>query len=131
MSKTPKTPLLSFGRYVNLSSDDDDKSISSQRPRKRVKLMNTFRPAEREENSTPVTTCVLETKIHDALAAGTEVRNVVDYAGSSIKVASVAARTESTIDLTKICSNIFSGNVTRPSSGTLLPKPGARINTTL
>ncbi|KAF9271731.1 hypothetical protein BGZ68_003146, partial [Mortierella alpina] len=113
-------------QQANLTSDGDDISISSQGTRKRDKILKFFRPAKSEEKVIAGTS---PTKMHDTPSAATEAKKVSD-AGSSVNVIKADTRTESMVDLTSTCCNIFPSNVTRPSCGTDLPKPGARIETT-
>ncbi|KAF9946537.1 hypothetical protein BGZ72_000238, partial [Mortierella alpina] len=110
----------------SLSSDGDNRSISSQGPRKRDKFLSFFRSPKPEGKDT---TGASGPNIHDTPTLVTKAE-AVHNAGSSIKVTSAAARIESTADMTMTCSNIFPRNLTRPSSGIELPKPGARIDTT-
>ncbi|KAF9271267.1 hypothetical protein BGZ68_003940, partial [Mortierella alpina] len=93
-------------QQANLSSDGDNRSISSQSVRKRDKFKNFFQPAKSKGKATAGTS---ETKIYDTPPATTEAKNM-GYAGSSTKGTIVVTKAESTTDLTSACSNIFPSN---------------------
>ncbi|KAF8926228.1 hypothetical protein BGZ47_002850, partial [Haplosporangium gracile] len=122
------TATVSF-QQVNLSSNGDDKSISSQGARKRDIFLTFFRSLKSEAKA-KTQAATPETRTHHARDVNTVAKNGSNNSGSTINVANTTTGTEFTINLATAYSNIFSENLSRPSSGIALPKPGERIDTT-
>ncbi|KAF9280265.1 hypothetical protein BGZ68_007339 [Mortierella alpina] len=123
MTKKSKTPSV-----PEHDEQGDDRSISSQHLRKRDKFLNIFR-SDKSEAHTNSSTPRPEAKIHHTDAPlNTKADHV--SAHSSTPASSSGAATPPTTENTKIREDIFSTNVARRASKTVVPQPGACIDNT-
>ncbi|KAF9944359.1 hypothetical protein BGZ70_004728, partial [Mortierella alpina] len=101
---------------------------SAEKPRKRDKLRNLFRPAKQEEKA-KVEDHHPETKVHDGRDASTDNASVV----TSLKVSSLESASqlsELTRNMSEARLSVFSENVGRATTGIPLPSLDARIDRT-
>ncbi|CAO3565281.1 unnamed protein product [Mortierella alpina] len=110
---------------ASLSSDGDNRSISSQKPRKRDKLLNIFRSTKHEDKA-KVEDDHSKTKIHHGRASSTDTASIV----SSLKVGSSETASQLTSCTSEVRVHVFSENVSRTTTGITLPCLDARIDRT-
>ncbi|CAO3565216.1 unnamed protein product [Mortierella alpina] len=115
-------------QQASLGSSGDNRSISSQKPRKRDKFLNIFRLSKHEDKA-KAKDDHSETKDHHDRAASTDTASVI----SSLKVSS----SETASPLNELTSNVreahlngFLENVSRTITGITLPSLDARIERT-
>ncbi|CAO3565215.1 unnamed protein product [Mortierella alpina] len=115
-------------QQVSLGSSGDNRSISSQKPRKRDKFLSIFRLSKHEDKA-KAKDDHSETKDHRDRAASTDTASVV----SSLKVGSsetASQLNELTNNMSEAHLNGFLENVSRTTTGITLPSLDARIERT-
>ncbi|KAF9079453.1 hypothetical protein BGX23_003987, partial [Mortierella sp. AD031] len=118
--KTSNTPSPPQSARSVAGPDDDDKSVSSQRERKRDKyFLNFLRPSSSGKKAS-------HTRI-----ASTQSSVEIEHAVSTTDIKSPDMRPEASTLPTKPRLDIFSTNVAKPTLCTELPKKQDRIEKTL
>ncbi|KAF9971727.1 hypothetical protein BGZ75_001768, partial [Mortierella antarctica] len=112
-------------QQASMSSDGDNKSITSQKNRKRDKIRNIFRSSKHEDKVT-IQAGPSKTNIHHARAASTDITSTVH----SLKFSSSGTGSQPAIGMPEARLNVFSENVAKTSIGVTLPKLDARIDST-
>ncbi|KAF9921135.1 hypothetical protein BGZ67_000731, partial [Mortierella alpina] len=112
-------------QQANQGSGRDNKSISSQKPKKRDKFLNFFR-STKHEDKVSIQDGISETKIFSARDGSTNIASAV----SSLKVSSSETGSQLTVNKGEARLNVFSENVTKTSTGITLSNLDARIDST-
>ncbi|CAO3565225.1 unnamed protein product [Mortierella alpina] len=115
-------------QQASLGSSGDNRSISSQKPRKRDKFLNIFRSSKHEDKA-KAEDDHSETKDHHDRAASTDTASVV----SSLKVSSsetASQLNEPTSNMSEAHLSVFLNNVSRTTTGITPPSLDARFDRT-
>ncbi|KAG0364573.1 hypothetical protein BGX24_004548, partial [Mortierella sp. AD032] len=143
MSKELHSPTPPRSVPQHRENDGDDKSVSSQRIRKRDRFMNLFRSSSpepkvkvRPQNSSPkvaayrLSTTSVKASVHRLSAVNThDILETEQVVASTAAQGPVSKPEPSTLS-TEPCRDIFTQNVDKPTVAVSLPGFGTRISTT-
>ncbi|CAO3565214.1 unnamed protein product [Mortierella alpina] len=110
-------------QQASLSSDGDNHSLSPQKPRKRDKLLNIFRPPKHKDQ-VKVEDDHSKTKVHHGRASSTDSASVV----ASLKVSGSESAPPLTSCASKTRIQVFPENVSRTTTVITPPSLGTRID---